>query len=180
MRVADGDEKAFEVLIGKYGGLLHHFLLRITRESFVADELVQDTFLRIWLTREGLPAVKNFKSYMFKISQNYAINFLKRAVKTRMNHNRWLTDVPFEDHEESNNEDWRWRLFDTAVENLSPQQKKVWIMARHERKKYQEIALELQLTRETVKKYLQFAADSIFKYIEAHPELCLLLVLFFF
>lgn len=179
LRVAKADEKAFEILVGQYGGLLHSFLVRITRDSLVADELVQDTFLRIWLTREGLPFVNNFKSYLFKISQNYAINFFKRTIKIKMKHHQWLADISFEDQTDDYSEDRKWRLFDVAVENLPPQQKKVWIMARHEKKKYHEIATELQLTRETVKKYLQFAATAIFKYIETHPELGLLLVLIF-
>jgi len=179
LRVANGDEKAFEMLVGQYGGLLHRFLVRITRDSFVADELVQDTFLRIWITREGLPFVNNFKSYLFKISQNYAVNLFKRTIRIKMSHHQWLADLP-EDRIEDHDEDWRWHLFDQAVENLPPQQKKVWIMARHEKKKYHEIALELQLSKETVKKYLQFAATGIYKYIETHPELCLLLILIFF
>ncbi|RFS26760.1 RNA polymerase sigma factor [Chitinophaga silvatica] len=180
--VAEGDEKAFEIVIRQYGGHLHDFIVKLTRDSFVADELVQDTFLKIWQTREGLVFVSNFKAYLFTISRNLAINALKKTIKTKMYHSQWLAESPDAtiDREAEDNDTWKWRLFDVAVENLPPQQKKVWVMARHERKKYHEIAAELHLTRETVKKYLQFAAAAIVKYIESHPEFCLLIALVFY
>jgi RNA polymerase sigma-70 factor (ECF subfamily) len=57
------------------------------------------------------------------------------------------------------------KLVKNAVDRLPPQQKKVWMLARLEGKKYAEIAEEMQISRETVKKYLQIASSSIVEYI---------------
>jgi len=56
-------------------------------------------------------------------------------------------------------------LVEEAVQQLPEQQKKVWVLCRLQGKKYQEVAAETGLSRETVKKYLQYAHASITKYV---------------
>jgi RNA polymerase sigma factor (sigma-70 family) len=166
--VAAGNEKAFGELIARHAGLLHAFLLKITRDPASVDELVQDTFLRIWMAREWLGQVNSFKPYLFTISKNLAVNLLRKSVKDRLQHSQWAAEVTPE--EDENHDEWKWKLFDEAIEQLPPQQKKVWTMARRQGKKYQEISDELGLSRESVKKYLQLASAAISRYISEHPE----------
>ncbi|MEI3796564.1 RNA polymerase sigma-70 factor, ECF subfamily [Chitinophaga ginsengisegetis] len=173
--VAEGNEKAFGELIARHAGLLHVFLLKITRDPASVEELIQDTFLRIWMAREWLGQVNNFKPYMFTISRNLAVNLLRKSVRVRLQHSQWAAETTSEADE--NPDEWKWKLFDEAIERLPPQQKKVWIMARRDGKKYQQIADELGLSRESVKKYLQFASAAINRYISEHPEMYALFII---
>ncbi len=113
--------------------------------------------------------VKNFKKpYLFTISKNLAVNLLRKSVRDRLRHTQWAAEVAPETGEAS--DEWKWKLFDEAIAQLPPQQQKVWIMARRDGKKYQQIADELGLSRESVKKYLQLASAAISRYISGHPE----------
>ncbi len=61
--VANGEERAFLELVNRYSPLLFNYIARLTCDAHLAEELVQDTFLKIWLTREHLYAVQNFRAY---------------------------------------------------------------------------------------------------------------------
>lgn len=175
LRVAAGSEQAFGELIARHAGHLHAFLLKLTRDPAQSDELVQDTFLKIWMAREWLEQVQNFKAYLFTISRNLAVNLLRKSVRERLRHTQWVAEL--RPDPEENPDAWKWKLFDEAVAQLPPQQQKVWIMARREGKKYQQIADDLGLSRETVKKYLQFASVAINRYITGHPEMYALFII---
>ena len=83
-------------------------------------------------------------------------------------HLKWLHDQPSGDAEDPSAQDHSpyIGLVEEAVEQLPAQQKKVWVLCRVQGKKYQEVATETGLSRETVKKYLQYAQTSITKYVQ--------------
>lgn len=168
MQVASGDENAFRRLF-----MLHHqqlgvHMLRITNSIELAEEVVQDVFLKIWFTRESLVRVDNFKAYLFVISKNHALNCLKKLAKERaMIRQLENTGNP---NPEVAGTDMYYNLLDEAIDQLPPQQQKVYLLSRHGRLKYTEIADQLELSRETVKKYLQIATVSITEYVHEHLE----------
>jgi len=83
-------------------------------------------------------------------------------------HLKWLQDQPSSIAENTPAQDYSpyIGLVEEAVKQLPEQQKKVWILCRVQGKKYQEAAAETGLSRETVKKYLQYAQASITKYVK--------------
>ena len=170
IEVAAGNEYAFRQLF-----MLHHqqlgvHMLRLTNSAELAEEVVQDVFLKIWLTRETLIGVDNFKAYLFVISKNHALNCLKKLAKERVLIKKLENEevVPF--IAEVADTDLYYNLLDEAIDHLPPQQQKVYLLSRHGRLKYAEIAEQLELSRETVKKYLQIATVSITEYVHEHLE----------
>ncbi|MGN8070445.1 RNA polymerase sigma factor [Mucilaginibacter sp. SG564] len=168
MQVASGNENAFRQLF-----MLHHqqlgvHMLRITNSIELAEEVVQDVFVKIWFTRESLVRVDNFKAYLFVISKNHALNCLKKLAKERAMI-RQLEDADRPNLEVAGT-DMYYNLLDEAIDQLPPQQQKVYLLSRHGRLKYTEIADQLELSRETVKKYLQIATLSITEYVHEHLE----------
>jgi len=175
-QVASGNEYAFRKLFMVHHQLLGVHMLRITNSVELAEEIVQDVFLKIWLTRETLVGVDNFKAYLFVISKNHALNCLKKLAKERlliktMENNGFGALVP-----ETTDTDMYYNLLDEAIDQLPPQQQKVYLLSRHGRLKYAEIADQLELSRETVKKYLQIATTSITEYVHEHLEVTALLL----
>ena len=51
LRVAEGDESAFTQVFNLYARLLFPFLARITKSKAVAEELIQEVLLRVWINR---------------------------------------------------------------------------------------------------------------------------------
>lgn len=164
-RIAAGDEVAFTRLFKHYHQLLGTYVLRFTRSREVTEEIVQDVFMKIWLNRTTLSEVVEFRAYLFTISKNHVLNCLKKIAKER------AVTIDLADHtlpfdlNESPAENGYYELIDEAIDQLPPQQQKVYLMSRHQRLKYSEIAEKLNLSKETVKKYLQISSDSISSYI---------------
>lgn len=177
IQVASGNEHAFRQLFIAYHQQLGVHMLRITNIPELAEEVVQDVFVKIWLTRETLVGVDNFKAYLFVISKNHALNCLKKLAKERvlikqLEDSRADAVVP-----EGGGTNMYYNLLDEAIDQLPPQQQKVYLLSRHSRLKYTEIADQLELSRETVKKYLQMATASITEYVHEHLEVMALLLI---
>jgi RNA polymerase sigma-70 factor (ECF subfamily) len=66
---------------------------------------------------------------------------------------------------ETPEDDYRYILIDEAIDRLPPQQRQAYLLARHERLTYAEVAMRMGLSKETVKKYLQIATEFISGYI---------------
>jgi RNA polymerase sigma-70 factor (family 1) len=182
LQVARGDEHAFSELFNTYHQYLGAHIYRITDSVELAEEVVQDTFLKIWLNRKTLSSIKNFKAYMFVISKNHALNCLRKLAKER------IAQKSIEDNTAAldiadlvDNNDY-YNLLDEAIDHLPPQQQKVYLLSRHDRLKYDEIANKMGLSRETVKKYLQVATLSITNFLQSNSNimpLILVWILFF-
>ena len=176
IQVASGNEYAFRQLFIAYHQQLGVHMLRITNIPELAEEVVQDVFVKIWLARETLAGVENFKAYLFVISKNHALNCLKKLAKERVAIKQ-LEDTRAEAvTPEVAGADMYYNLLDEAIDQLPPQQQKVYLLSRHDRLKYAEIADQLELSRETVKKYLQMATASITEYVRDHLEVIAVLL----
>ena len=180
LQVAQGDEKAFSSLYYKYHHRLGIYLYQLTSSKEFAEEIIQDVFCKVWDNRKQLPEIGNFPVWLFVVSRNHAQNCLRKLVRERREKQLWekeqislagLCEVTAED---------RLQLIDKAISQLPSQQKKVFILSRYKRRKYVEIATELNLSKETVKSYLKIANSSIRKYVDSHLPLPLLLLACYF
>lgn len=83
-----GDEAAFEVLFERWGGRLLHFLERMVRSRAVAEELVQETFLRVYRARDGYRADARFSTWLYTVAGNAARNELRRPFRRHPHESR--------------------------------------------------------------------------------------------
>ena len=77
----------------------------------------------------------------------------------------WHQEVKQADEEEANNQELLFLLMEEAVKLLPPQQQKAWTLCRKMGLKYEQAAAEMHVSKDAVKKYLQYANASIKKYI---------------
>jgi RNA polymerase sigma factor (sigma-70 family) len=78
-----GDASAFAELYERYFDRIHDFLARMVRDRAEAADLAQDTFLRAMNSISTLHNGASFKSWLFTIARNTALNRLERASRTR-------------------------------------------------------------------------------------------------
>jgi RNA polymerase sigma-70 factor (ECF subfamily) len=74
LRVAAGDESAFNFLAQKYHRAMIHFLFRMVHNQAVAEELAQEVFLRVYRSRESYRAEAKFTTWLYRIATNLAVN----------------------------------------------------------------------------------------------------------
>ncbi len=74
LRVKAGDDAAFEYLVGKFRRPMLSFMYRMARNTAVAEELVQEVFLRVYRSRETYNAEAKFSTWLYRIATNLAVN----------------------------------------------------------------------------------------------------------
>jgi RNA polymerase sigma-70 factor (ECF subfamily) len=74
LRVAAGDESAFDYLVQKYHRAMIHFLFRMVHNEAIAEEMAQEVFLRVYRSRESYRAEAKFTTWLYRIATNLAVN----------------------------------------------------------------------------------------------------------
>jgi RNA polymerase sigma-70 factor (family 1) len=164
-RVSNSDQRAFEVLFRRYSSLLYSFLYEHIESRESAEDLVQEIFTQIWVTRESLAEIKRFGAFLFVLARNYAFNEIKKRIREKKRHQNWEeTNYNYnyvDDPENYHHLQIQLNIVEQAIENLPEQQKRVWVLSRREGLKYTDIAQQMNLSRETIKKYIQHANTSM-------------------
>lgn len=84
--VRDGDASAFDALFQRWSGRLLRYLERIVRDPAVAEELAQETFLRVHRAREKWEPSARFSTWLYTIATNLALNELRRPFRRSPHH----------------------------------------------------------------------------------------------
>lgn len=164
-KIAAGDTEAFKVLYEQYRHRLYGFLYQLTKSHSVSEDLLQDTFMRIWEDRERLTEVRDLKAYIFTMVKHRALNSLKRISKEELvirqiAHRSEVGDQGTESNIQYNELK---RNIDRVVRQLPPQQRTVYQMSREEGLRQEEISDRLNVTVATVKKHLTLSLRYIRK-----------------
>lgn len=178
-KVAQGDTQAFSQLFYAYHQELASYIVRLVRSTELAEEIVQDTFLKIWLQRNSLNQIENFRAYLFTISRNHTFNVMRLEARKTLQYQTWLTNQTDFETEETIDLENKYSLLDEAIAQLPPQQQKVWILSRKDGLKHEEIAKLLSLSKETVKRHISLATASIMQFVKRKSHtLCIIIFVF--
>ncbi|HVI47502.1 MAG TPA: RNA polymerase sigma-70 factor [Chitinophaga sp.] len=175
LNVSQGDEVAFATLFYTYHNRLGAFVLQLTGSLPLAEEIVQEVFIRIWEKRDKLSQVTYFHPYLYAVAKNYTLSFLKKMGREMARRQEWEMSVAAS--QEDDHTVFYHAIIDQAVAELPAQRQKVYLMSRDEGLRQAEIAERLAISLETVKKHMVLALRSIRSYALAHPEINLLLLL---
>ncbi len=169
-RIVAGDEKAFATLFFNYLPVLQSFALKFTKSDIAAEEIIQDAFLRIWLSRDKLESVENLKAYLYKFVSNECLSYLRKSLReTKILENARLNQQTSSNNTiDTINLNEINALVTVAVNKLSHQRRKIYLLSRVEGKNIQEIAEMLNLSPNTVKNSLVSALKSIRIYLIGH------------
>jgi RNA polymerase sigma-70 factor (ECF subfamily) len=77
LRVREGDQDSFELLLDKHRGPVIHFLHRMVRNDAVAEELTQEVFLRVYKSRGHYQPSAKFTTWLFRIATHLALNWIR-------------------------------------------------------------------------------------------------------
>ncbi len=167
--IAEGDEAAFRELFHAYVPQLQPLVMHLTKTASVTEDIIQETFLRVWLSRDKLPAIENPRSWLLRILFYQSFTWLRR----RNVHHKALDAMAYgEDEMRSTTEEAvayaaMLRLVGEAVQQLPAQAKKIYKLSRENGLRIPEIAAQLDLSPNTVKNSLVRSLQAIRRHIEA-------------
>lgn len=78
----NGDEQAFAHLVERYLGPLFRFLVRMVGDRGIAEDLVQEVFVKAWKRMSSFDMTKSFKTWIFTIAKHTAIDYLRKQKRT--------------------------------------------------------------------------------------------------
>lgn len=170
-KIAQGDATAFRAVFDHYWDKIYSMALTYTKSSILADDIVQDVFVKIWRKRDLLPTVEKFDAYLFITARNELIDVLRKKVE----------HVPLEGHYDLREEGSMVpdaalsfkeseALVHEAISKLPPQQQRIYRLSRIEGRSQQEIASELGISVNTVKVHMNKALHFIRQHLSENTD----------
>lgn len=168
-----GDAKALHFFFGKYHHALYYHALDFVKTPQWAEDVVQEVFIKVWENRAQLKTELSFKSYLFTISRNHMINQLKRISLD------WKAKQDISYHADSCHQQVEEQVIyaeyeaiaQRAMEELPAKRKMVFTLYRMEGKKYDEIATQLNISKNTVRDHVVKAEKSIKEYFACQADI---------
>jgi len=187
VQLAEGDERVFGELYTHYYTRLRPFIHRFVRSDSDTEEVIQETFVRIWLSRDKLPEIENLDAWIYRIASRECLSHLRKSRRARLE----MSLVP-EEHQyalvsgemnpaEKLGADQMYTAIERYIENMPKQRKKIYRLSREEGLKPSEIAELLSLSVSTIKNTLSASLKEIRSHLIklGFDNLTLLLALFF-
>lgn len=179
--IAEGDEAAFRRLFHLYVPKLLPTVQHLSKNAAVTEDILQEAFLKLWLSRDKLPAIEQPHSWLLKIVYYQCFSYLRhQAVHHKamgIIAERQAPDNAMEDDMAYNT---LIRSVGEAVQQLPPQAKRIYQLSRESGMKIPEIAEELHISPNTVKNSLVRSLRSIRQYIERAGHFLPLFILWYF
>lgn len=182
--VAKGDEAAFSHFFDLYRPNIYTTVLRITKDEWLTEEILQDTFVKTWISRAVLPEIENIENWLYKIARNVTYTALKRSFREKQNFNQMAKDsitlfYPEGDYQEK--AEHFHSLLEVAISRLPPKQQETFRLIKQSGLKREQVAAKLNVSGETVKWNLDQAMRSVRAYCTAHiKDFPLIFVIHFF
>lgn len=81
-QLRNGSKEAFTRLYMLYSSLIYGFALKLTKSAADAEDILQETFIRLWDNRSGISPDTSLKSYLFKITYHLVIDHFRRQINS--------------------------------------------------------------------------------------------------
>jgi RNA polymerase sigma-70 factor (ECF subfamily) len=180
----DGREAAYRELIHRYERPVFSLIYRMVRDRALAEDLAQDTFVKVLNALESYRPEYKFSSWIFKIANNVAIDQLRRreldtlsldgAPDARTADEIEATALQAVDRTETPLAELESRelgsLIEQAIGRLRPEYRACILLRHVEGRSYEEIAEALDLPLGTVKTYIHRARHELREYLEPYKD----------
>ena len=156
-----GDERAFSIIVRTYETPVFNYVLRLTGDRALSEDLTQEVFLRVYQGLSGFSLRSRFTTWLFQVTKNRVLDEL-RALERRPRSVCALEDIPPLEVVDAPAEraeaiDAVWR----AVEALNPDLKMALLLRDVVGLSYAEIAETLEITLATVKWRIYKAREEV-------------------
>jgi RNA polymerase sigma-70 factor (ECF subfamily) len=169
--VKKGNEKAFYSLYTLLFPNLVKYVRQIVKDGFLAEDIVQEMFIKIWRDRNSLNIIGQVQAYIYKIAHHSSINKLQHFATSKNKVNRMVSDEEWLfirdtyqmdeliiENIECDDMD---RLIRKTIDTLPAKCREVFILSRYEYQNNEEIAQKLGISVHTVRVHIYHALEVI-------------------
>ena len=170
LRVREGDETSFALLLERHRGPVVHFLYRMVQNPSVSEELAQEVFLRVYRSRATYEPTAKFTTWLFRIATHLALNWVRDGKKEKGHESLDEqvvdgVDRQVRDRQPTIEQAMLYEVKMTevrrAIEALPAKQRAAVLMHKYEELEYAQIARALNCSESAVKSLLFRAYESL-------------------
>jgi len=172
--------QSFDALYKRYSGKLYNFVMRVSKgNSYISEEIVQRTFIKVWETKEQINPDKLFISYLCTIAKNMLLNeyehqtveyIYQEYVKLNM------LDIDSSTEKEVD-KDLLEEYIDKLTDNLPPRCREIFILSRKKGLSNKKISEQLRISESTIETQLSKALSFMKSNLQKHYEYILLIII---
>jgi len=170
LRVREGDDTSFALLLERHRGPVVHFLYRMVLNQAISEELAQEVFLRVYRSRASYEPTAKFTTWLFRIATHLALNWIRDGRKEKGNES--LNDDFVEgmerqvaDRQPTVEQELLYEVklqeVRQAIEELPAKQRAAVLMHKYEELEYSQIARALSCSESAVKSLLFRAYQTL-------------------
>lgn len=166
-RLRNGSYKDFTKLYELYASHLYAFAFGLTRSEDLAEDIVQETFIKVWVRRELINLDMSFKSFLFTMARNQLLNEFRRQVNNPL----FMDDVAYTEPSEGSEttverkisiDEFNQRL-EQAKQKLTPRQRELFELNKEQGVSVQEIVTKIPITEQSVRNQVSQALQVLKK-----------------
>lgn len=172
----------FQEVFQKYYASLCNYAYSILNDLDIAEDIVQDSFVKIWDKKKDLAGTDNIRFYLFSVVRNGSLTKLSNQKKQRfevLSEAYQMADnssTPGGEKEETKDLQ---QLINEALQLLPPKCREVFILCRISRLSYLEVAATLDISVKTVENHMGKALKIIRQFAKENKLYLFLLIIFF-
>ena len=176
MKIAQNDQRSFAKIFTAYHDGLYQFVYKVSGDKEMAKDILLDVFTRAWLSRRELPALNSFIDWLFIVTRNQLVKAVRKrnTSKLKIVH---IDDYPRQITDDKSQEKEYELIMRKAIEQLPPKQQQAFRLSRQAGFDNRTIAREMGIKPESVKKYLQWAEQSVMQFVKSSTGLIIFLML---
>ena len=175
--IKKGDQLIFSQVYTEYHEKLYSFILKKTQSEYLAEEVVQITFIKLWNNRESLNENYSISTQLYRIGTTTLIDLIRKRNTSEAIIKKLVEEKNVSPLSEvvDNLEVKDLSLsIEKALKSLPPTRRKVFRMSRFQEMSYSEIANELSISTKTVENHISLAIKQL------RPFLFIILLIFMF
>ena len=184
LRYRDGDVRAFELLVTRHRKPLFNFILRFVRDTAAAEDVTQETFLRLVKGADAYERQAKFTTWLYTIARNLCVDASRRG-----KHRKAASlDAPIGDEDgsaslldlvpdggagvdrQAQSRELRVRL-QQAIESLPDEQREIFLLREVADLQFNEIANVIGCPENTVKSRMRYALEKLREALEEYRDL---------
>jgi RNA polymerase sigma-70 factor, ECF subfamily len=184
LRYRDGDVRAFELLVTRHRKPLFNFILRFVRDTAAAEDVTQETFLRLVKGADAYERQAKFTTWLYTIARNLCVDAARRG-----KHRKAASlDAPIGDEDgsaslldlvpdggaavdrQAQSKELRLRL-QQAIEALPDEQREIFLLREVADLQFNEIANVIGCPENTVKSRMRYALEKLREALEEYRDL---------
>ncbi|HWV66662.1 RNA polymerase sigma factor [Chitinophaga sp.] len=169
--LAEDSEYAFASIFDHYRPRVQGTAVKLLKSTSLAEEVVQDVFLKLWLKRREMNTVSHLSAFILTMTRNLVFDRFKKKVHEAA-YRKHIEQLPavINDTDHKVRTSLAGKVLQHAIDGLPARQKQVYEMVRIQGLSMEEISENLSISKSTAKGHLTAALQSIRNYLEKHPD----------